>query len=63
MSDDILPDIPNEPEKPVIKYKYLVGITEEVDAVLKFAGDGNRSRGVRELARLYMRLVNGQEGK
>ena len=56
---DVVCDIPEEPSAPKLIRRNIT-ITEEVDQVLKFAGDGNRSRGIRELARLFVRLAASQ---
>lgn len=41
-----------------------IATTPELDAVLLYLGGGNRSRGVRELARMYLRsLRNGEVEK
>lgn len=51
-------EIPNEPEKKQRTWKQVcINVTPEIDEIVKFAGDGNRSKGVRELARLFVRLA------
>jgi len=60
-----LKDIPAEQE-PTRRISTPVSIstTAELDAVLLHVGGGNRSRGVRELARMYLRsLRNGEVEK
>ena len=54
--------IPPEPRRTRGAYKNVcVSITPEADAVVKQAGEGCRSRGIRELARYWLR--GEQEGK
>ena len=38
-----------------------IATTAELDAVLLHVGAGNRSRGVRELARMYLRMRRASE--
>ncbi len=48
--------IPPEPKRTRGAYKNVcVSITPEADAVVKQAGDGSRSRGIRELVRYWLR--------
>ena len=58
-------EIPDEPAATQLWGKRLtrvnVSFPEEVDIVLHHVGDGNRSLGIRELARLFVRLAKDQE--
>lgn len=48
--------IPPEPKRTRGAYKNVcVSITPEADAVVKQVGEGSRSRGIRELARHWLR--------
>lgn len=48
------------PRRVSLKKQRCVSIADDVDDVLKFVGDGSRSRGIRELALMYLRIANSQ---
>ena len=58
-----LRDIPAEPSETKSPKMIVtsISIPPEVDAVLLKAGGGKRSRGVRELARMYLRMLRGEQ--
>lgn len=58
-----LRDIPAEPhdDRPPPMIVTSISIPPEVDDVLLHVGGGKRSRGVRELARMYLRMLRGEQ--
>ena len=54
--------IPPEPTRPRGRFRNrCVSIDDQTDAVVREAGEGSRSRGIRELARHWLRTH--QDGK